>query len=83
MTDLTATLLADESIRFADSCAVPDHPLMDHLWRDRLAMADMMISVGPGANFAFACRLESMRRDAIAMAHRMRDVLRRATARRL
>jgi CelD/BcsL family acetyltransferase involved in cellulose biosynthesis len=80
MTDLTAVLLADEAIRFADSCAVPDHPLMDHLWRDRLAMADVMISVGPDANFALAYRMETIRRDAIAAARKMRDVLRRATA---
>jgi CelD/BcsL family acetyltransferase involved in cellulose biosynthesis len=78
MTDLTAALLADESIRFADSCAVPDHPLMDHLWRDRLAMADVMIALGPGANFALACRMETVRRDAIATARRVREVLRRA-----
>jgi CelD/BcsL family acetyltransferase involved in cellulose biosynthesis len=79
MTDLTAALLADESIRFADSCAVPDHPLMDHLWRDRLAMADVMIALGPRANFVLACRMETMRRDALLAARRMRDVLRRAT----
>jgi CelD/BcsL family acetyltransferase involved in cellulose biosynthesis len=80
MTDLTAALVADESIRFTDSCAVPDHPLIDRLWRDRLGMADMMISVGPGANFALACRMEAIRRDTLAMARRLRDVLKRATA---
>ena len=80
MTDLTAALVADDTIRFADSCAVPDHPLMDHLWRDRLAMADVMIALGPGGNFALACRIETMRRDAMAMARRVRDMLKRATA---
>jgi hypothetical protein len=78
MTDVTAALVADDTIRFVDSCAVPDHPLMDHLWRDRLAMADLMIALGPGVNFALACRMETMRRDAVAMARRMRGVLRRA-----
>jgi CelD/BcsL family acetyltransferase involved in cellulose biosynthesis len=71
MTELTAVLLADETIQFVDSCAVPDHPLMDHLWHDRLAMADVMIALRPGGNFALACRLETMRRDAIALARRM------------
>jgi hypothetical protein len=80
MTDLTAALLADESIRFADSCAVPDHPLIDHLWRDRLSVADVMVALGPGASFALACRMETMRRDALATARRMRNVLRRAMA---
>jgi CelD/BcsL family acetyltransferase involved in cellulose biosynthesis len=78
MTEVTAALLADETIEFVDSCAVPDHPLMDHLWRDRLAMADVMIGVSPEAKFARACRMESMRRDVIAMARRTRDVVRRA-----
>jgi CelD/BcsL family acetyltransferase involved in cellulose biosynthesis len=80
MTEVTAALLADETIEFADSCAVPDHPLMDHLWRDRLAMADLMIGLSPGANLARARRLETMRRDAIAMARNIRGALRRLTA---
>jgi CelD/BcsL family acetyltransferase involved in cellulose biosynthesis len=80
MTDLTAALLGDATIRFVDSCAVPDHPLMDHLWRDRLAMADVMIALRPPGNFALACRMESLRRDALLAARRVRDVLRRVTA---
>ena len=83
MTDVTGALVADDTIRFVDSCAAPDHPLMDHLWRDRLAMADLMISVRPGASFTLACRMETMRRDAIALARRVREVLRHATAFRL
>jgi hypothetical protein len=79
MTDLTAALLADDTIRFADSCAIPGHPMIDHLWHDRLAMADLMIGVRPGGNFALACRMETMRRDAVAAARRIRHVLRRAT----
>jgi CelD/BcsL family acetyltransferase involved in cellulose biosynthesis len=78
MTELTAALVADEALSFADSCAVPDHPLMDHLWRGRLAMADLMISVSAGAKFALACRMETMRRDGVALARRMRNVVRRA-----
>jgi CelD/BcsL family acetyltransferase involved in cellulose biosynthesis len=80
MTDLTAALIADDTIRFADSCAVPDHPLMDHLWHDRLAMADLMIELRPGGSFPLACHMEAMRRDAIALARRMRDALRSAAA---
>jgi CelD/BcsL family acetyltransferase involved in cellulose biosynthesis len=80
MTDLTAALLADDTIRFADSCAIQDHPLIDHLWHDRLAIADQMIAVCPGGDFARACRMESMRRDAIATLRKVRDVLRRVAA---
>jgi CelD/BcsL family acetyltransferase involved in cellulose biosynthesis len=80
MTDLTAALIADDTIRFVDSCAVPNHPLIDHLWRDRLAMADLMIGPRPGGNFALACRMETMHRDAIARARKLRDALKRAAA---
>jgi Acetyltransferase (GNAT) domain len=77
MTDLTAALLSDDTIRFVDSCAVPNHPLIDHLWHDRLAIADLMISLRPGGNFALACRMETVRRDSIAAARTARDALRR------
>jgi hypothetical protein len=62
--DLTQALLADSTIGFVDSCATPDHPMIDHLWRERLDVADWLIAAGPapGAAFALACRLEAVRR---------------------
>ena len=49
---------------FADSCAEPGHPMIDHIWRDRLDMRDVLIG-RPGQNpalFALLCRLERIRR---------------------
>jgi CelD/BcsL family acetyltransferase involved in cellulose biosynthesis len=77
MMELTDALLADATVAFADSCATPDHPMIDHLWRERLAMADLMITLRPGARFALACRLEAARRRGIAWARGVRDLLRR------
>jgi CelD/BcsL family acetyltransferase involved in cellulose biosynthesis len=77
MMDLTDTLLADDTVAFADSCATPDHPMIDHLWRERLAMADLMIALRPGAGFSAACRLEVARRRAIAWARSVRGLVRR------
>jgi CelD/BcsL family acetyltransferase involved in cellulose biosynthesis len=77
MMELTEALLADRTVAFADSCATPDHPMIDHLWRERLAMADLMIALQPRAGFALARRLESARRQAIAWARGVRDFLRR------
>jgi hypothetical protein len=37
--DITADLLRDEMLAAADSCATPDHPMIDHLWRERLALS--------------------------------------------
>jgi Acetyltransferase (GNAT) domain len=51
MMELTDALLADQTVAFADSCATPDHPMIDHLWRERFAMADLMIGLQPGARY--------------------------------
>ena len=81
MMELTDALLADQTVAFADSCATPDHPMIDHLWRERLAMADLMIGLRPGAGFAAASRLESARRRAFAWARGVRDLCRRSIGR--
>jgi len=41
--DATEALFG-EGITAADSCAIPDHPMIDHLWRGRMAMADLIIA---------------------------------------
>jgi hypothetical protein len=81
MMELTEALLADQTVAFADSCATPDHPMIDHLWRERLAMADLMIGLQPGAGFAAASRLEAARRGAFAWGRGVRDILQRTISR--
>jgi CelD/BcsL family acetyltransferase involved in cellulose biosynthesis len=78
--DLTAALLADTGVARVDSCAVADHPMIDHVWRERLVLADYLVAVGANAarNFALASSLESLRRAGIAAAKRVRDLIRRA-----
>lgn len=41
--DLTRHLCADPSIASADSTASPDHPMIDPIWRGRLAIGDVLI----------------------------------------
>jgi CelD/BcsL family acetyltransferase involved in cellulose biosynthesis len=41
--DLTQHLCADPAIRFADSTAAPDHPMINPIWRGRLAIGDVLI----------------------------------------
>ena len=76
--DLTDALLVDARIARVDSCATADHPMIDHLWRERLALADLLIAPGRDALSAFhvACRLEALRRAAFATAKRVRNKLR-------
>lgn len=66
--DLTESLLADTGISFVDSCAVPDHPMIDHIWGERLDIADWLITLVPGATFDRAYRLEALRRHIIGLA---------------
>jgi CelD/BcsL family acetyltransferase involved in cellulose biosynthesis len=41
--DLTRHLCADPAIAFADSTAAPDHPMINPIWRGRLAIGDVLI----------------------------------------
>jgi CelD/BcsL family acetyltransferase involved in cellulose biosynthesis len=76
--DLTEQLIADQSLAQADSCATAGHPMIDHLWRERLALTDLLIAPGPAALGAFriARHLETLRRALLATAKRVRDALR-------
>jgi CelD/BcsL family acetyltransferase involved in cellulose biosynthesis len=74
---LTESLLDDNELARVDSCADADHPMIDHIWRERLPLCDLMVAVRPQAPFSRARRLESIRRSAIGAARRFRDKFRR------
>jgi CelD/BcsL family acetyltransferase involved in cellulose biosynthesis len=76
--DATQALLDDPNVARADSCATAGHPMIDHVWRERLALADRLVRVGPqhGLAFGLACTLERARRGAIAGLKRLRDAAR-------
>jgi CelD/BcsL family acetyltransferase involved in cellulose biosynthesis len=74
--DATETLLADSTIARVDSCATAGHPMIDHIWRERLGVADLLMHVGPRPSFALARVLERSRRAAISGAKRLRDAVR-------
>jgi CelD/BcsL family acetyltransferase involved in cellulose biosynthesis len=76
--DVTGALLADTSIARADSCATADHPMIDHIWRERLALSDRLICVAKcdPTLFAHLCRLEQLRRSVIDTLKRLRHLVR-------
>jgi hypothetical protein len=74
--DVTKSLLADERVAQTDSCATADHPMIDHIWRERLPLCDRLIAVRPQAPFSGARYLEAMRSAAIAHAKAARDYFR-------
>lgn len=45
--DLTRHLCADPGIASADSTAAPGHPMIDPIWRGRLAIGDVLIPLRP------------------------------------
>jgi hypothetical protein len=73
--DVTQALLDDPTVAGADSCASADHPMIDHIWRERLALADRLLCIGPGKSSAFALAhaLETLRRSVITTAKTLRD----------
>jgi CelD/BcsL family acetyltransferase involved in cellulose biosynthesis len=79
MLEATKALLAAPGLARVDSCAAPDHPMIDHIWHERLPLADRLVQPGPhgGPAFAFTRALEVARNGAIAAAKRARGLLRR------
>ena len=64
--DATESLFNEGGINLVDSCAIPGHPMIDNIWRDRVAMADVMVAsadVGQ-ARFALTVAAERLRRAA-------------------
>jgi CelD/BcsL family acetyltransferase involved in cellulose biosynthesis len=73
---LTSELVESTAIARTDSCATANHPMIDHLWRERLVLANRLIAVRPQAPFSIVRHLEGLRSAAIAGAKRVRDGIR-------
>jgi hypothetical protein len=46
--EITRRLCADATIDDADSTAIAGHPMIDHLWRSRLAVSDLLLPAHTG-----------------------------------
>ena len=42
--DATAAFFAEPGLQFVDSCAIPDHPMINRIWRGRMALGDVLIA---------------------------------------
>ena len=76
--DLTEELGGDAKISLVDSCAVAGHPMIDHLWSERLAIADWMmpLDAAGGTALAAAMAAEKVRRFAIKGLRAVRKIVR-------
>jgi CelD/BcsL family acetyltransferase involved in cellulose biosynthesis len=72
MLDLPKGLFSDPTLMRIDSCAAADHPMIDHLWRGRLAVGTLVI--GPPGGSAL---------HRIGLAAARAEISARATLRRL
>jgi CelD/BcsL family acetyltransferase involved in cellulose biosynthesis len=57
----------NREVALTDSCATPNHPLMDPLWLDTMEMGDIIVGVQPGRSLGLA---------ATGFSHRLRKGLR-------
>jgi CelD/BcsL family acetyltransferase involved in cellulose biosynthesis len=75
--ELTPNLTALPGLQRVDSCATASHPMIDHIWHERLALCDRLIAVKSSAvPFAAVCWAEMLRRATLAAAKALRDGLR-------
>ncbi|HWK95176.1 MAG TPA: GNAT family N-acetyltransferase [Pseudolabrys sp.] len=77
--DITRMMCADDTIDSVDSTAIANHPMIDHIWRDRQPIADLMLPTQAGAaGFRLLATLIDTRRvlrdTARSLYHRLRKL---------
>jgi len=55
--ELTRHMCADDTITMVDSTAIPGHPMIDPIWRGRLAIGDVLVPLNRRDPFVPAIRL--------------------------
>jgi CelD/BcsL family acetyltransferase involved in cellulose biosynthesis len=79
LVDATRAMLEDPHLERADSCATADHPMIDHIWRERVALGDLLFCARAcgTARFGVARTAETLRRAATSILRAARKALRR------
>jgi len=63
--ELTRRFIADKTLKLVDSTASAEHPMIDHIWRERLVVGDLYIQTRKGDAIGPALgKLIRFRRDA-------------------
>ena len=75
--DLTRHLCADPAITSADSTASPDHPMINPIWRGRLAIGDVLIPLRPNDPVVWLIRAAMiLRHSGLGLARRVVRLIR-------
>ncbi len=79
MLDATQALFEEGGIDLVDSCAIPNHPMIDNIWRDRVVMADVIVTSSdtPQWRFELTVRAERLHRAIRAAARDLFHMLTR------
>lgn len=72
MVAVTKHHLEDLNVTMSDSCAVPDHPVINRLWRERASMATFVVGLEPGSDRLVNAAAHGLEREA-----RLRNLVRR------
>lgn len=77
MLTVGSSIFSDDRIQQIDSCAASNHPMIDHLWHERLKIGMVIIGpVGGGARFQAALLAAKAEIAGRALARRLRDRVR-------
>ena len=67
--DATEALFAEPQLKLVDSCAIPGHPMIDRIWRDRIDMVDVLVAPAQVSQLQFATTVAVLKLHA-----KLRDV---------
>jgi CelD/BcsL family acetyltransferase involved in cellulose biosynthesis len=70
---VTEDLVEDSTLLRTDSCATANHPMINHIWRERLDLADRLIGVRSNAGFTSVYAMERLRSLSASAAKGVRD----------
>jgi CelD/BcsL family acetyltransferase involved in cellulose biosynthesis len=70
--EATQSFFAEDGITFADSNAIPGHPMIDRIWRDRIACMDVLVAGPrvPSSTFALLSTFMQARHELRGLAKR-------------
>lgn len=76
--EVTRRLCSDPRVRFADSSADSEHPMIDRIWRERISIADVLVPLRTGDPLVpFIHGILSLRATAIASLRPVVHLIRR------
>ena len=58
--DATESFFGEDGIKRVDSSAIPNHPMIDRIWRDRIAMADVLVAADRVTPRRFALTIKAL-----------------------